>query len=81
MSDMIVKDHEIETAWWRADFGPYWNNRKRELVVQAVLKRACGYHQGHTSRRIATELGLIGNGGKLTKKGKQFLWQELGSNL
>lgn len=53
MSDMIVKDHEIETVWGNADFGEYWNERK-----------------------------LIGvSYGKLTKKGKEFLWQELGSNL
>jgi len=79
MSDQIVKDHEIEQAWGNADFGEYWNERKRELVAQAVLKRLCGYHQGYTSKQIAQELGLIGSA--VTKKGKRFLWQELGSNL
>jgi hypothetical protein len=68
----IISIEEIERIHGNADFGPMVS--MRDVVNQGVLKCACGYHQGSTSKAIIEEHGLINSEYKLTDKGRQYLW-------
>ena len=50
----IIPDSEIERVHANANFG---SMDKREVVNQALLKCACGYHNGYTAQTIITEHG------------------------
>lgn len=65
-----VSDAEIVEAFKNTDFG---TKAHRKLLEQAVLKKAVGYHCGQTITCIMTRLCLIGDGGRITKKGQRFL--------
>jgi len=67
----LVSDKEIDKVWGNANFG---SQGRRETVNLGVLKCASGYYQGHTSRCIITELGLIDKEYKITKRGREYLW-------
>lgn len=67
----IISDEEIERVHAYATFG---DMSKRDVVDQALLKCACGYHQGYTATRIILEHGLINSEYNLTVKGKEYLW-------
>jgi hypothetical protein len=70
MSEAIVTDAELEKAFQGTNFG-HTNHRK--LLEASVLKKAVGYHCGHTITTIMEQLGLIAKSGLPTKKGRQFL--------
>lgn len=67
----IVPTYEMRKAFGYANFG---STDDREILRHAVLKCAAGFHQGHTSKMIAMELGLIDKDYKLTEKGQKYLW-------
>ncbi len=69
--DMIT-DEELDVVWGNANFG---DMKKRDVVRFGLLKCVSGYYQGHTSRQIVTELGLITPNYKVTKKGRKYLWE------
>lgn len=75
----IVSDADLDTAYASANFGM----EKREVIRLAVLKCASGSVQGHTSRVICEELGLIDEDYKITCKGQAYLWAAFsnGSNF
>lgn len=66
----VVSDDELEQAFRNTNFGV---SDHRTLLHVGVLKKACGYHCGHTITTIMTELGLIGIGGVPTKKGRRMM--------
>jgi hypothetical protein len=69
----IVTDADIEKVWDNADFG---SMSKRDVIRFGLLKAASGYHQGHTSMQIITELGLVTYANhNITKKGREYLWE------
>lgn len=74
----IISDEEIERVHANANFGCM---AKRDVVNQAVLKCASGYYQGHTSKQIAEEHGLIDKEYKLTPKGRIYLWAAFASEI
>jgi hypothetical protein len=49
-----------------------WRFYKRDVVRYALMKVACGYHNGHTSQCIINELGLCSKDLILTKKEKSI---------
>ena len=65
-----VSDQELRRAFSGTNFG---TTEPRHLLHQAVLKKACGYHCGHTITTIMHQLGLIGGRGTPTKKGRRLL--------
>ena len=67
----IISDEEIERVHANADFG---HISKRDVVAMGVLKVAAGYYQGHTSKQIITEHGLVDGNYTLTAKGRTYLW-------
>lgn len=67
----LVSDADIDDVWGGANFG---GMDRRDVVRQGVLKCQAGWHQGHTSMTICTELGLINHKYKVTAKGRLFLW-------
>jgi len=68
----MITDEEIEKVWGNANFG---SMSKRDVIQFGLLKCVSGYHQGHTSRQIITELGLITEKYNITKKGRAYLWE------
>lgn len=75
----IISDEQIEKVHGTANFGDRLS--KREVVNLGVLKCASGYHQGHTSKTICIEHGLIhSNIYKLTEKGQDYLWAAFSNN-
>ena len=72
----IITDEDIERVHGNANFGPV---PKRDIVNEALLKYACGYHNGSTARQIIIEHGLVKPGRStgrtaLTKKGREYLY-------
>ena len=71
----LVSDEALDEAWGHANFG---GMTKREVIRLGTLKCLAGWHQGHTSKTICTELGLISEKYKVTAKGKAYLWLAFG---
>lgn len=71
----IITDEEIIKVHANANFG---SMDKRDVVNLGVLKCASGYNQGHTSRMIIQEHGLITPKYRLTAKGRSYLWEAFG---
>jgi hypothetical protein len=67
----LVTDAELDKAWGHANFG---GMTKREVLRLGTLKCLAGWHQGHTSKTICTELGLINDKYKITAKGRAYIW-------
>lgn len=67
----LVTDDELNQAWGNANFG---GMTKREVIRLGTLKCLAGWHQGHTSKTICTELGLISDKYKVTAKGHAYIW-------
>nr|WP_279089135.1 Lar family restriction alleviation protein [Comamonas thiooxydans] len=66
----VVSDDELAKAFAGTNFGSA--DHRQELHV-AVLKKASGYHCGHTITTIMRELRLIGVHGLPTKKGRRLI--------
>ncbi len=67
----LVSDEELDQAWGYANFG---GRTKREVIRLGTLKCLAGWYQGHTSKTICTELGLIDQDYNVTPKGRAYLW-------
>lgn len=67
----IVSDDDLARAFRHTNFG---GRDPREVVRTGVLKCLAGWHQGHTSKTIGQELGLISAAYRVTAKGKHYLW-------
>lgn len=66
----VVSDDELAKAFSGTNFG---ESDHRQVLHVAVLKKACGYHCGHTITTIMRELHLIGVRGLPTKKGRKLI--------
>lgn len=71
----LVSDEALDAVWGHANFG---GRTKREVIRLGTLKCLAGWHQGHTSKTICTELGLINEKYKVTAKGKAYVWLAFG---
>jgi len=69
-SEEVVTPKELDAAFNGTNFGGVDH---RELLHASVLKKACGYHCGHTITCIMRELRLIGAHGVVLKRGKELL--------
>lgn len=68
----LISDEEVEKVHGNAHFG---SSSKRDVLRFGVLKCASGYYQGHTSKMICVEHGLIDEKTyELTEKGRNYLW-------
>lgn len=72
----IITDKAIELVWGNADFGENLNKNKRLVIDNALLKTACGYSNGHTAECIIKGLGLVDKDLKLTRIGREYLWDQ-----
>ena len=54
--DAHLTDEVINAAFEGANFG---RTDFRTILAETVMKRAAGYHSGHTAACIATELRLL----------------------
>lgn len=69
-SGEVVSEEDLVAAFRGTNFG---TSEHRHLLHQAVLKKACGYHCGHTITTIMRELKLIGVNMLPTKKGRNLM--------
>lgn len=69
--EQLISDDEITKAFANSNFGTI---SRRDVIKFGVLKAACGFRDGRTVRDIISELGLINDSNKLTKRGKDYLW-------
>lgn len=69
-SEDVVTPPELEAAFLGTDFGGADN---RQLLHASVLKKAVGYHCGHTITRVMQDLRLIGKNGNLLERGRMLL--------
>lgn len=72
----IITNAEINRVHANANFG---DTPKRDVVNQALLKCACGLHNGYTAQQIIAEHGLIREvnsygTSSLTVRGRRYLW-------
>lgn len=77
----LISDEEITRVHANANFGS--SLTKRMIVKQALLKCACGYHNGSTAQSIIAEHGLIRGTYRrgyhsLTPLGRKYLWAAFG---
>jgi len=72
----IISDEELDRVHGNARFGI----SKRDVIRFGLLKCASGYYQGHTSKTICMEHGLISKNYKLTEKGGRYLWAAFGKD-
>lgn len=70
-----VTDEEIQAAFSGTNFG---TEEHRLLLVRSVLKVAIGYHCGSTITGIMQRMGLVTAKLKLTVRGKEFCYDEVG---
>lgn len=73
----MVTEEEISSVWGNSDFGAM---TKIDVVKYGLLKCASGYYQGHTSRLILKELGLVTEMYRITKRGKFCLYKFFSNN-
>lgn len=72
----IISDEDIERVHANAQYG---DTPKRDVVNYGLLKIACGFGNGYTTDTILEEHGLIsGRHGKMTLKGRNYLWSVFG---
>ena len=76
----IVTDKQLDQAWGHSNFGPV---SRRDIVRYTLLKYVCDYGSGHTAQCIVKELGLVTGEYRLTKRGKEYLYEAFrkGSNI
>ena len=73
----LVTEEELNKVWGNANFG---SALKRDVIKYGILKRASGYHNGHTCDCILKELGLISEKTKEpTAKGRDYMWSAFGA--
>ena len=71
-SSAVISEAELQMVFAGTNFG---TTEHRYLLHQAVLKKACGYHCGHTITAIMLELGVISKKEPLlpTRKGRDLM--------
>ena len=66
----VVSEQELGDAFKNTNFGV---TDHRVFLHSSVLKKALGYHCGHTITVIMQELRLIGKNGDVLKRGQVLL--------
>ena len=79
MKSINLTDTDIEAAFKRTNFGRSGATDigRRGLMVECILKRASGYHDGSTIVRICIELGLLRNNSLATKTSIRWAFEQL----
>tara|TARA_R100000951_G_scaffold37874_1_gene32222 strand:- start:137 stop:403 length:267 start_codon:yes stop_codon:yes gene_type:complete len=70
----LVSDEELMKAFAGTHYG---NKDYRDIIKLGLLKSACKYHSGYTTSQILKRLELIKENLKLTKKGRQYLYDSI----
>ncbi len=79
MKRLVLNPNVIEALFERTNFGGAEKSEvgRRGLMVDCVLKRAAGYHDGHTIRTICTDAGLLTGDGKPRRVGIRWAFEQL----
>lgn len=70
MSIKTIPDGELTEAFTGTNFG---GADHRALLEASVLKKALGYHCGHTITTIMRDMRLIGKNGNVLRRGQLLL--------
>ena len=74
-----IKQEVIDDLFNGTNFGPEGETPegRRRLVAMCVMKRTCGYRDGHTIETICKWLGVLTPLGNPTKAAKNWAYHEL----
>ncbi|WP_368647992.1 hypothetical protein ABRZ10_07130 [Castellaniella ginsengisoli] len=75
MSQGVIPNSELAALFEGTDFGGLDH---RKLLESSVLKKAMGYHCGHTITTIMKDMGLINADGKVLRRGQMVLREAYG---
>lgn len=75
MSKKTIPDGELTEAFAGTNFG---GADHRALLESSVLKKAMGYHCGHTITTIMQGMGLTNADGKVLRRGQMLLREAYG---
>lgn len=70
MTKGVIPENELEEVFRGTDFG---GADHRKLLETSVLKKAMGYHCGHTITTIMQDMGLTNADGKVLRRGQMLL--------
>lgn len=70
----LVPDGDMHVVFANTNFGI----PSRDILRFGALKCNVGLYQGHTSRQVCTELGLIDANYQITAKGLAYIWLTFG---
>jgi hypothetical protein len=76
--ETLIPKEQFDKAFEGTHFG---TQKNRELIKKALLKNASGYANGFTIEQILIELGLMKRNRKLTKLGKEYLYEAFCSSI
>ena len=70
------RQQDIDKAFAGTNFGPKGETPegRKWFVAHCVLKRACGFRDGHTIETICKELGLLTKSGTPRKQAKMWAY-------
>ena len=79
----IIPQYEVERIHGTADYGGI---TPREVIAYGLLKVACNFGNGSTTRRILSDHGLISDINmrglhNITGRGRKYLWACFGRNI
>ena len=79
MQQIVLNRDEIEAMFKGTNFGESHKTDvgRRGLMVECVLKRAAGYHDGHTIKTICIEAGLLTENGWPRRAGVRWAFDQL----
>lgn len=75
--EKMVTKKEIDAVWGDSNFG---SMSRVDVVRYGLLKCACGYYQGSTSKSILQQLKLITDRYNLTRRGWYCLYEYFKGN-
>jgi len=78
-NQIVLNANVIEALFDKTNFGgaELTDVGRRGLMVDCVLKRAAGYHDGHTIRMICIEAGLLTNEGSPRKSALRWAFDQI----
>ena len=77
------KQEEIDAAFVGTNFGSDGETPegRKKLVAHCILKRACGFRDGHTIESICKELGLLTKNGNPRKQAKYWAYCHISGSI
>jgi hypothetical protein len=79
LKPLVLEPSKVEALFIGTNFGSVGKTElsRRGLMVECVLKRAAGYHDGYTITEICKEARLLTKMGRPSKPGMKWAFDQL----